>query len=501
MSHSTYDKQWRQANLELQDVLELEDPKDAVLRPTDKESTFQQLAVLYVRYIQILRKLEEAYDQIVHPQKRRTIRKVLTGVIGRIIELKEAMVEVTASEYLYFDDILADLKLTPLDIEIPIPQYFLDENAKELKEREKTLDSLVAKRESTNEEEAEIEAEITFEEAIAIIQVNERARQGRLRAKFMREIRQQEERERKARNRVQPAMEPEEAAVIIQKHFKGFRTRKLTKAMTNEELVFVGMAVAEGTPKSKALLSAKATMTRRKAVRDQHELEYQQALVGVKQKLREVEGPDMKENMQDQIRQWFIETRDATGKFPDYPGETEGGSGRIFGRMPDSEKDKDGDGGEDGKKKKDDRAASAAGKKAPAKAPAKKGGDGKGKKGKTDEDAEQEAEMLKKLAQSKFVAPVREGVTEYSEMWSRRDEVSNFTQKHDVEIIKEEKRLEIEAEIRIQVDELMREELKNLKAAVDRDKAGPKTKKKGGKKGGKSSGKKKGSGKKASAKK
>ena len=34
-----------------------------------------------------------------------------------------------------------------------------------------------------------------------------------------------------------------------------------------------------------------------------------QALVTIKDRLTETEGPDMKEQMQDQIRQWFIETR------------------------------------------------------------------------------------------------------------------------------------------------------------------------------------------------
>ena len=34
-----------------------------------------------------------------------------------------------------------------------------------------------------------------------------------------------------------------------------------------------------------------------------------QALDTVKKRLGETEGPDMKEQMQDQIRQWFIETR------------------------------------------------------------------------------------------------------------------------------------------------------------------------------------------------
>ena len=48
-------------------------------------------------------------------------------------------------------------------------------------------------------------------------------------------------------------------------------------------------------------------------------------------------------------------------------------------------------------------------------------------------------------------------------IWAVRNEVENFSQKHDVELIKEEKRLEVESEIRVQVDELMRQELKNLK--------------------------------------
>lgn len=31
--------------------------------------------------------------------------------------------------------------------------------------------------------------------------------------------------------------------------------------------------------------------------------------MSIKEKIREIEGPDVKENMQDQIRQWFIECR------------------------------------------------------------------------------------------------------------------------------------------------------------------------------------------------
>lgn len=69
---------------------------------------------MYIKYIQIFRKLEQCYDQIVHPQKRRVLRHVLDGTMGRILELKHEMVNLEFSEYHYFDDVLSDLKLTPV---------------------------------------------------------------------------------------------------------------------------------------------------------------------------------------------------------------------------------------------------------------------------------------------------------------------------------------------------------------------------------------------------
>lgn len=47
----------------------------------------------------------------------------------------------------------------------------------------------------------------------------------------------------------------------------------------------------------------------RRKTQDVHEQEYQQALVNIHDKLMETEGPDLKETMMDQIRQWFIECR------------------------------------------------------------------------------------------------------------------------------------------------------------------------------------------------
>ena len=52
--------------------------------------------------------------QVVHPQKRRVLRHLLDGIMGRILELKNEMVLLEFSEYHYFDDVLSDLKLTPV---------------------------------------------------------------------------------------------------------------------------------------------------------------------------------------------------------------------------------------------------------------------------------------------------------------------------------------------------------------------------------------------------
>jgi hypothetical protein len=47
----------------------------------------------------------------------------------------------------------------------------------------------------------------------------------------------------------------------------------------------------------------------RRVKQTNYEVEFQNALVQIKEKIKESEGPDIKESMMDQIRQWFIECR------------------------------------------------------------------------------------------------------------------------------------------------------------------------------------------------
>ncbi|KAK3557252.1 hypothetical protein QTP70_026097 [Hemibagrus guttatus] len=294
---------WADAQGALQDLLQDEMPLSLPSPQKDRFQVFQTLATFYLRYLQIFRGLEAVYDQIVHPQKRRVVRHVLEGVMGRLVELKNEMVELEYSEFHYFDDMLQDLKMTPEDLEVPIPRYFVRERIKVLKEREKILAQILAKTGNIEQEPVAVHS-VTVERAVRLLQVSERARQGRLRACFMKEIRDEEWKNQ--RRVIKSSLDPNLSATLIQK--------------IDPQL---------STP-SPAQQQAKHVESSRHQMQEQHEAEYQQALITVKESVRLMDGPDIKEMLQDQIRQWFLECRDATGKFPDFPSSDDGGSASIF---------------------------------------------------------------------------------------------------------------------------------------------------------------------------
>ena len=85
---------------------------------------------------------------------------------------------------------------------------------------------------------------LTIDEATAMLQKHERARQGRLRAKLMQEIRTQEKKvasivEKSANKNTTETM----AARRIQAHWRGVVARKKVKKKREDELVFIGMVI------------------------------------------------------------------------------------------------------------------------------------------------------------------------------------------------------------------------------------------------------------------
>ncbi|ERE81836.1 ankyrin repeat and SOCS box protein 18 [Cricetulus griseus] len=482
-----YNKMWHQTQEALNTLLDKEIQK--MTEPQrNKVLVFQMLATFYIKYVQIFRSMENVYDQIVHPQKRTLIRKILDGVMGRILELKNEMVELELTEFHYFDDILQDLKLAPQQLDVPIPRYFLKERLEVIKGREKIL-ARILKECGLNLPDVKYAVKsIALEEAIKMIQIAERARQGRLRALFMKQIFLQECRAKEIKLLGQRLADTGMAALQIQKVWRGFHQSKKTVREREEEMVFLGMTLksymwqfaypgdsretrytrgnkhdppalekrlfaANTKPPplfnevSAAIVQSEKVTRLRNEVQMKHEQSYQEALVNIKEDLKLMEGPDIKEHLQDQIRQWFIECRNLTGTFPEYPDEEEGGSAIIFSNKTPEQVIEDILTNQEEEEKL--------------------------KKKKKKEEKERRERRLKKGKREKERKTTKE----------KKD--------FDPEMIKEEKRKELELEIRVQVDELMRQELKKLKLAVNKEIELP-IKGKKGKKGKGKKGKKRG---------
>ncbi|XP_060255138.1 dynein regulatory complex protein 11 isoform X2 [Ovis aries] len=479
MSNAMYNKMWHQTQEALSSLLDKESQK--MMEPQRNQVfIFQMLATFYIKYVQIFRNLENVYDQIVHPQKRILIRKILDAVMGRILELKNEMVELELTEFHYFDDILQDLKLAPQQLDIPIPRYFLKEKLEVIKGREKILSQILAESGLGVSAKKYQVKPIPLEEAVKLIQIAERARQGRLRAMFMKQIYLQEYRAKQARLLGDKVADVSAAALRIQKVWRGFHQCKRTEREREKEMIFLGMNPPPlFNEVSAAMIQADRLSHLRNKVQIKHEEEYRDALVTIKDDLKLTEGPDIKENLQDQIRHWFIECRNLTGTFPDYPNEEEGGSALIFSNKTPQQVIDDiiasQDEEEKTKKKKKEKKEKKVKKEKETK--------------ETKEKNKEEDEMWK-MSPSVFLHTMEEGNSVYKDLWKNKDESWNFPQDYDPELIKEDKRKELESEIRVQVDELMRQELKNLKLAVSREKELPA--RQGKKKGGKKKNKKKG---------
>ncbi|XP_065786766.1 dynein regulatory complex protein 11 [Muntiacus reevesi] len=476
MSNEAYNKMWHQTQEALNSLLDKESQK--MMEPQRNQVfIFQMLATFYIKYVQIFRNLENVYDQIVHPQKRILIRKILDAVMGRILELKNEMVELELTEFHYFDDILQDLKLAPQQLDIPIPKYFLKEKLEIIKGREKILSQILAESELGVSAKKYQVKPMPLEEAVKLIQIAERARQGRLRAMFMKQIYLQEYRAKQARLLGDKVADAGAAALRIQKVWRGFHQCKRTEREREEEMIFLGMNPPPLLNEvSTAIIQADRLSHLRNKVQIKHEEEYRDALVTIKDDLKLTEGLDIKENLQDQIRHWFIECRNLTGTFPDYPNEEEGGSAIIFSNKTPQQVLDDILASQDEEEKIK--------KKKKEKKQKKEKKEKKEKETKETKEKNKEEDEMWKMSPSVFLHTMEEGNNVYKDLWKNRDESWNFPQDYDPELIREDKRKELESEIRAQVDELMRQELKNLKLAVNREKelSVRPGKKKGGKK-------------------
>ncbi|XP_069317655.1 IQ and AAA domain-containing protein 1-like [Eulemur rufifrons] len=480
MSEGAYQRLWESSHVTLQELLDREQPLLEPVPERERQSFQYKVASLYLRYLGLLRRFDTIYDQMVQPQKRRLLRRLLDCVAGRVLELKDELVRVDLSESHCLDHVLQDLKLTPADLEVSIPKYFLLEQSTAIRERGQMLAEILSRMGPVSSQEDLPGMHRT--EAIILVQKAERARQGRLRATFMKEIQKEEERDRKIREDGQRKFSQDQAALTVQKVWKGYLQRKRTQQDRRTEMEFIGMLPPPSQVEHLDIMSQACLGDdiRRHRQREKEE-EFQAAMEKAHSFLRETEGPDMKEKMKEQICQWFIECHALTGRFPDYPDESLGGSYLIFAdKTPEQVRMELEMQVQESKKKEQEKSKE---KEKDQKEKDKK----RKKKGKKEKAKKREADVMLKVLPSKFTPAISAGHVEYLNLWKNRQESVHPSQNFDSETLREEKRKELEQEIRVQVDELMRQELRNLRLAVDKEEERPlkPPKKKPGKKTGK----------------
>ncbi|XP_015490417.1 dynein regulatory complex protein 11 isoform X4 [Parus major] len=306
---------------------------------------------------------------------------------------------------------------------------------------------------------------MTLEEGIRVIQVAERARQGRARAAFMRRIYLEEKRQSKKEEQ-EMGKNPDDAATCIQKVWRGYSQRKKTEKLREEEMVFLGMSLP---PELEAISSLQKANVLQGEVQEGEDLDF-------RPELRKTEGPHIKETLQDQITQCFLECRHITGRFPDYPPERTGGSKAIFiEKHPEQVAEELA-----AKREKEKKEKEKNGKKEKQAVKAKK----------PEKVGKQVVDLRWKIGPSNFLSILEEGSSQYQVFWENRDNRWDFLQDHDPELIKGGEREEVEEEIRVQVDEVMQEKLLKIKQAVDGE-TGPQSKAGKGEKGSKIPAKKK----------
>ena len=172
----------------------------------------------YLRYLAVFHQLERCYEGIVHPQKRQDVARMLEGVLSRLCQLRAVIVkwapfnpEVAAAlkgkplrsvpnEFTTFDDLLAELRMQPEDLELPPPRMFVGDREDELKKRDQLIAGysilklgvdrvLVELDHDVPEVEAASMPELAAETAVDVILRAERGRQGAQRAAALREER------------------------------------------------------------------------------------------------------------------------------------------------------------------------------------------------------------------------------------------------------------------------------------------------------------------------
>lgn len=250
---SDFDELWRWAEDELELLWEQEKSIVASLPEKHRHVLFSRVSLVYLRYIVVARQLDACYRNMLHVQKRKDISTVIRAVLGRVVELKNELATLDFNETPFIGAALAQLKMSPEQVDPPLT-LFIDGasdhdghaggGSESQVERKQLVQRVLIKLERNPRRQMSNDGTtMTWDEAVALIQIHERARQGRLRFNLMKQIRQQKMLASRGLHKLKPAMNPNTAALKIQNAWRSFLALKRVRQLRHQEMVFLGMVI------------------------------------------------------------------------------------------------------------------------------------------------------------------------------------------------------------------------------------------------------------------
>lgn len=158
----------------------------------------------------------------------------------------------------------------------------------------------------------------TEQQAILIVQTHERARQGRLRAQFMKEVRNMKEKSKPTTTDARASEDFRQrislpAALRIQKVWRGYITRRQTRRRKLQEMLLIGM-IPPPKYQSADVERALEVEEYRRYLQAERRMEYEEAVKKCRGDLEKYRRGSVLEQMSDEIRGWMLEYKTHTGK-------------------------------------------------------------------------------------------------------------------------------------------------------------------------------------------
>ena len=339
MSEKFFYDNFFQTLIELHEQIQLEQWPASIgpdgKKPADSWKNMKQFlnfyVGVYVKYIYLMRRIEDSYDQIIHVQIRAMVKKFLQNILCRLVKVKGEVIyfnnpilEFKPCHYVFLDEYLIDLKLEPDDLEIAIPRYFREDYSDKMVERRLLLENGLKRLNGNTLPEEDrtkffYHVDLTFDDAVCMLQNFEIGRNNIKRITQKLKFEMKKEKDPMAGGGQTLAAE-ERRNIILQhlvaiqkvkqereKEMKFLRMKKNTLEENLEipALNSIGTNPTEQDEVFSNIKSPDEIRKNRKEIQKERQRDYDEYLKNLEKSINEVEGYDMKQKMINERREWM----------------------------------------------------------------------------------------------------------------------------------------------------------------------------------------------------